>query len=210
MKKRILITGTSGVGKSKLAYELSKIYKIPFVETNILKTICRCYSGKIKSHQDLINFMKLNPEEGAKIQWELLLQRQIKFGNHYNSGFVTDRGHIDSWVYTSLQVLPYMEESSKERFIGDFVKKFTSVQRLFTHIIYIPYPDNWELEDNNIRVYNPTFQRKVDFLYKDVLRTYLRRELIHPESLSDTHPLVFEMGEVDLEKRIEVCKSFLI
>lgn len=209
MTKRILITGASGVGKTTLANELSKEFNILKIGVSIFDKIPPDLKGIIKTHEDLIRYCKLNPEKGASIQFETLLSRQILFGNHYNSGFVTDRGHIDSYVYTSLEVTPYLSKDSFwDNYIERFIRKVKGIHRLFTHIIYIPFVEDWVIENNGIRVVDTKFQKEVDGEYKRLLAPYINNPYILHDSM-DMGPRVIELGERDLVKRIEVCKAFI-
>jgi energy-coupling factor transporter ATP-binding protein EcfA2 len=214
MNKRILITGPSGMGKTTLAQKLAKEYNLPFVGVSI-KDVCNRYGHDFTTHQDIIDFMKLNPYGGFELQYQLLKWRQMTFGDHYSKGFITDRGHIDSLVYTWNQVFKNMEDARDVSILWDkFNRKARSVHRLFTHIIYLSWIDDWEVEDDGVRVADPTFQMNSHLKYMETISSFMQLSL---DSIQNntiyTHgnffPYVLMLEESDLERRTEICKAFI-
>lgn len=217
MKKRILITGPSGIGKTTLAEVLSKKYSLPFIGVSMKTDIAEQHNPSLNTHQAIIDFMEKHPAEGFDMQWKLLMKRQILFGEYYTNGFVTDRGHIDSLVYTWIQVIKKMENWPEEKKLllwNKIQKKATSVHRLFTHIIYLPWVNNWKLEDNGIRVYDPNFQRESGLIYSKVVKDLMRLTL---EELKvgmvyegdGTLPYILMLEENNREERIKFCINFI-
>ena len=66
---KIFISGVSGVGKTTMAKQISKDYKIPFIEGSS-KVLWDKYN--IKSHIELIKKTYLEPQFGLDFQNELL------------------------------------------------------------------------------------------------------------------------------------------
>ena len=159
MQPRILITGPSGVGKTTLAKWVSEEYQIPFVSVSIIRDICKY--NDITNHQQIIDLSSTNPELHDLMQWELWVTRINKFMEHQLSGFVTDRGHVDSLVYMSMQGKP----SSLPRFINGS----KLVRNLFSHIIFIPMTPGWEVKDDKKRIANKEYQLRVSRVYVDIL-----------------------------------------
>lgn len=165
MMPRILITGPSGMGKTTLAKWISQEWEIPFVSVSILRDIAKC--NDIKTHQDVIDLAKIDPDKHDLLQWELLSERFQAFSAHQRSGFVTDRGHIDSLAYVRTQ--SYRDENWNK-----FLNLAKRMDRLFTHVIFIPFIEGWELEDDGKRIPNSDYQNLMTFMYEQQLGKFNR------------------------------------
>lgn len=169
MNPRILITGPSGMGKTTLANWVAGSWQIPFVSVSLIKNVCKCYG--LKTHEDVIRFSKNNPDKGLLLQLELISERANKFQQHQLSGYVTDRGHIDSIVYTEMQSLKYMG-NNESHLINPIYQIAKTIAQQFTHVIFIPWIEGWEIEDDKVRVVDSEFQFNVSLKYETILREF--------------------------------------
>lgn len=192
MSLRILITGPSGMGKTTLAKWLAEEYKIPFTSVSMIRDICKC--SDVRNHQDIIEVGKNNPTAHLMLQWELIVERYSKFCENQLKGFVTDRGHIDSLVYTSSQTY-----SSNPSDFNKFINLAHKMKELFEYVIFIPYTPGWKVEDDGKRVANEKFQSDISdtFLYYYKLLGY------------HTHNKSLILREHHFEKRKEKVCDFI-
>lgn len=198
--KRILITGPSGTGKTTLAKKISEDYGLPFVKLSAMDVTCKCHG--IKNHQDLIDFSEKDPIKGAQIQMELLSQRQILFGDNFEKGFVTDRGHIDSLVYSKIQVVPFLK--NPKTFWDIMIQKAISVNRLFTHIIFVNTLLPGSIEENGIRVIDRCFQNRTKEVFNEVIETL---DNFNPGP--GYHPVYLILETTSFSMRVKVVNEFL-
>lgn len=209
--KRILITGPSGMGKTTLMNHISLDYKMSSVGIGIIPLMQKYFPGEnVSNHKSVIELMKKDPFKGLKVQFELLMGRQLLFGNRLNESFVTDRGHIDSLVYTSDQVFPYLDMDDPEtRILKDkFIKKARSIHRFFTHIIFIPYLEGWKFEDNGVRIIDPEYQLYISQKFQIILAPFMEPDIqVIPDV--DFGPKVLLLESHDFEQRFQRTKKFI-
>lgn len=157
---RIFICGPSGVGKTKLALELSKQTGIPFIESSA-SDLWKQFG--FKDHSDAITKSMEDHELALKYQNAILDIREGKLKQHRN--FITDRSPFDSMVYFMIQ------NSSKTNPIiaEEFRRRCHEVARLGNQVIYIPFGDHIILEDNLERIPNPMFQYMVNSVFQSVI-----------------------------------------
>lgn len=211
MKPKILITGPSGMGKTTLAKHLAEKFGLPYLSIGILDNVCKCHG--LKTHQDIIDYSKKHPLFGGQLQMELMAIRSHKFNQYKNEGFVTDRGPIDSLVYSELQVVRYMGDNSHV-FMESLYKRALSDLRIFTHVILIPWIDGWEIEDNGVRVVDSNFQKECSDLYLHYISKITNSSLTSIREVRNTmitrsfYPHYMILKEEDYSFRIDKCKTF--
>jgi len=192
MNTNILITGPSGMGKTTLAKWVAEHYHIPFINHSIMDFIP--VEENIKTHKEWIQLSKTKPDLALQCQLNLLMGRANSFYDHLAKGFVTDRGHIDSLVYTSTQCSP---STNPEYNILNWMFKMSSrIHDLFTHVIFIPWIDGWELEDNNVRIIDPNYQKTISQKYETVLDLFSKHKVLTLETS-------------DFSKRQQIVEDFI-
>lgn len=155
-KLRICISGPSGVGKSTLAQEISKVYKIPFITTST-KPLWDRY--KIKTHKELIERTLIDPAWGLDFQDEVLGYRIDQLVGV--DEFITDRAPLDNLAYYLMQ----NSHSSTEEQTSRYITKCKDALNIFTGIIVIPFTDEIVLENDGKRVANKYYQEYTNSVF---------------------------------------------
>ena len=211
MKPKVLITGPSGMGKTTLAKYLAERFNVPFINVGMVSNICKCHG--LKTHKEVIEYSKENPNMGGQLQIELMASRSTMFFKHQASGFVTDRGPIDSLVYSELQVAQYMPEGN-HRFMEFMIKQATSDIRAFTHVILIPWIDGWEIENDGVRVVDPEFQKQCSEIYLHYISKFSQSGITALKAATNIfitksyYPHFMVLKEYNFKERQKACQTF--
>lgn len=173
MKEKIFITGTSGIGKTTLAKDLSVRLGIPFINGSS-SVLWKEYG--ITSHRELLEMNYKDPDKAFKFQHDLLLVRED--ATKGLDSFITDRSIIDNIVYFLYQNSTYLSREVTENYL-ELCRQ--SYKRMFPEgsddfrLIYMPRytKDNIpDLEDDSKRIANPYFQNVMDEIFRYVISDY--------------------------------------
>lgn len=151
-KRKIVLTGASGVGKSTLAKELSQRLGLPFIP-EIGRELC------IAKGYSRIGDIPADQQEAFKRE---VLETQIKHEDGL-SEYVADRSSIDCWVlwqrWNICTAMTYDTES--------YYEKARTQAESYTHIIYLP-PLFPAIEDN-FRWTEPDYIKQIDRIVRTTL-----------------------------------------
>lgn len=191
-KKRICISGPSGVGKTTLAKYIEQGWGIPFITCST-----KPLWGKhgINSHEELIKKTTLFPQWGLDFQDEVLNYRTEILRDV--DEFVTDRSPWDNLVYFFLQNLHLCNESEVEK----YMYKCNKAMNMFNGLIYIPYNHETILENDRKRIANKYYQDLVNQTF------YLCRSANYIKYSSDRPELTLRYW--DFSTRINQLKNWM-
>lgn len=185
--KKIFISGVSGSGKTTLAKYIAARYRIPFINGSS-KVLWEKYN--VKSHKDLITKCNEDHKMAVDFQYELLEYRKEQLKGV--SEFVTDRAPLDNLVYYLLQI-SHMEETEAT---NGFVEACESTYDLFEYQQIFIDMEYYPIEDDGYRIVNAHYQRMVNCVFKDIIRS---GKLIQRDNLT----IVNDWGWEDRVKLVE-------
>ena len=160
---KIFISGVSGVGKTTMAKQISKDYKIPFIEGSS-KVLWDKYN--IKSHIELIKKTYLEPQFGLDFQNELLDYRKNLIEK--NDSFVSDRSPLDNLTYFLLQVSDKLGSNETLKYIEKcneaYPNKYIQVYLGFNYNMGKEF-----FENDGFRINNIYYQFMVDAVFRQII-----------------------------------------
>lgn len=160
---KIFISGVSGVGKTTMAKQISKDYKIPFIEGSS-KVLWDKYN--IKSHIELIKKTYLEPQFGLDFQNELLDYRRNLIEK--NDSFVSDRSPLDNLTYFLLQVSDKLDSNETLQYIEkcsqSYPNKYIQVYLGFNYSMGKEF-----FENDGFRINNVYYQFMVDAIFRQII-----------------------------------------
>lgn len=190
-KKRIMICGTSGTGKTTLANHISELYELPFISTSA-KAVWRDFG--FKSHAGAHTRSVLDKGIGMEYQMSILEQRYKALQGEQ---FVTDRSFVDNATYMLMELGHLVTNSEVE----DFLKYCSKGMSKCDLLIFIRWTKDIVLEDDNNRIVNNYYQAMVDKIMEWVLYSgYI------------TNPYNTKVKEItmwDFETRIKLVDGWL-
>jgi nicotinamide riboside kinase len=170
---RIIITGTSGVGKTTLVEMLAPVLSLPIIPELGRKLCTEMGYEKIGDIHDQEEFKRK------------VLRAQIKVEDQTNS-FVSDRSTIDCWVlwqrWNLCQAMTFDTE--------DYYRLAKQQSEKYSHIIYVP--PMFAPPEDGFRWTDPDYQKQVDRLVRMTLyewnlleRTYVVQSPQNKERLAE-------------------------
>lgn len=192
MKRKIMICGASGVGKTTLANHMSELYNLPTFTTSASQLWDK-YG--FSSHADVLKKCMQSIGMGMGYQLEILENRQKEIGDR--TEFVSDRSYVDNIVYLMLQ----NGSQLTEKMINPFLEVARKGLQEIDGIIFIRFTDQVFLENNNRRITNCYYQSMVDSVFDWVLTNY---EIGLP-----TFGKLLELKMWDFETRIKVVDKWV-
>ena len=163
MRKKIMICGASGTGKTTLAKHMSELYEIPYVTTSA-KAVWPKFG--FKNHEDAIRQSAIDPKIGYDYQVKILQNRAITLAGE---AYVTDRSFIDNITYMLLSVGHAITTCETEDFIDICSEKMKGIDG----VIYLKWGYDILLEDDGNRVKNPYYQVMVDRIISHIIEDNL-------------------------------------
>lgn len=152
-KKRVVIIGSAGVGKTTLFNRLSKRVSLKLIPEQA-RIICKKFGFK--------NIYEIkNP---TKFRWEVLNQHR-HLENKYTN-FLADRSTIDCWVHH----MRWDWNNNKTFEAEKYFKKAKSQALKYSHIIYIPRLI--EPEEDGFRWNDDDYQNQIDRMLLNTLREW--------------------------------------
>lgn len=192
---KVVLAGASGSGKTTLARALAAYFGFSFIENSaglIMNNLWRerlyhqfGYNGDW-GQRKVINESHIQPEFGREFQNSVLHARvglANMEGNH-----IYDRSSLDPIVFYLNQVVHNDEQRVSEAFIRQCVKSLGNVDL----ILRIPLQNpNDEIENNESRVNNWFFQKKIDDMFDTAIDLVMkfRKELYGKEIKVQTCPV---------------------
>jgi hypothetical protein len=167
-KKRIVISGASGTGKTTLAYWTAKHYNIPFISTSAKNLWAK---HGIKTHQELITKGEQDFQWGIDFQFELLEYR-LQVTSKLDE-WVSDRGPLDNIVYFLNQ---NSQNADKDTTLTYLTRALDFMRIKQTHQIMLAFSKEIPLEtkgNDGMRITNPYYQYMIDAIYQRVMETYI-------------------------------------
>ena len=165
---KILIFGTSGIGKTTLAKHLSETLDIPFINGSS-SVLWDKYT--ISCHNDLLKMNVINPEIGLRFQYDLLHYRNELLQGL--TSYVTDRTIVDNLVHFLFQNAPYLTDKQVEQYIEACIGSFDTQNKnnkwiFLTRDFYIG-DEMPKVPSDGKRIENNYFQDVINDIYDRVL-----------------------------------------
>jgi len=192
--KRIFISGASGVGKTTLAKEISKVFNVPFISTSAKKLWPRY--GFI-DHRDAIRKSISDKQTCIKYQWDVLYDRRNSLKGEPE--FVTDRSPFDNYIYFMNQGGFLFTQDQ----CGKYARGCRISLELGDIVIFLRFTDDIIIEDDKYRIVNWDFQKMMDGL----IETVIKRNMIYHKTMGIP---VFEINTWDFEKKMGQVKNILL
>jgi thymidylate kinase len=218
---KIVCAGPSGSGKTTLAKAIAKELNLKFIENSAGLVMLPEDKESLKNRymytgahgqKGVINQSHLNPSFGFDFQYSILRARTKLLAE--NDNIVLDRSPLDPIVFYLNQVAHNQTQFLSESFIESAAQIFLNSG--ITHLIRIPLlnPER-TIEDDNSRVPNWYFQKKVDYLFDlaiELVGVYFEKNLnlegtIHGKGLS--LPKVHRVNTWDWERRFQTALAFV-
>lgn len=187
---KVVIAGASGSGKTTLAKALAEHYGWHFKENsaglimgNINKAVLEAthgYSGDW-GQRKVINYSHGFPEFGRNFQQFIFEARKRLI--EYPGNAIYDRSSLDPIVFYLNQVVHNDMQDDSEHFIHQCITGLRKVDLILR--IPLQNPERC-IEDNNSRVANYWFQRKIDTLFDLAIQLVLEENQRNPYLL-DNH-----------------------
>lgn len=199
---KILICGTSGIGKTTLAKYVAEKYNIPFL--NGSSTVLWKKYG-VTCHKELLLLGINEPEKGLEFQYELLDVRKKLLEGH--DEYVTDRSIVDNLVYFLYQNAPYVSDKEVREYIRYCLSTFSIYDRqnkwiFLTRQFYVGN-EMPVITNDNKRIENNYFQDVINDIYD---RVFEKRML----GLNLTHyGNYLKLRDYNWETRIEKVNNFI-
>lgn len=150
IKKRIILTGAQGTGKTTLMNELAK---------DGTRTISHIRKTAAEHGIDISSAS----EEGQK-----LLYKTLKKELSSKKNYISDRGLTCVAAYTFDKALTgEIKKAVADKQYTDFVKFMQDNPDVL--VVYVPV--EFEVEDDGVRSIDKEFQAKIDFLISNILET---------------------------------------
>lgn len=183
---KVVLAGPSGSGKTTLAKALATHFNWTFVENSAGLIMDDINKQSLKDRfgygnwgqRKVINESHTQPAFGREFQRYILSARERLInadGNH-----VYDRSALDPIVFYLNQVVHNDGQEDSEQFIHACISRMYNVDLILR--IPLQNPDR-EIENNESRVNNWFFQRKIDKLYDEAI------DLLHMENHFNPHLL---------------------
>lgn len=189
-KKRIMICGASGTGKTTLANHISELYELPFISTSA-KAVWRDFG--FKSHAGAHTRSVLDKGIGMEYQMSILEQRyKVLQGEQ----FVTDRSFVDNATYMLMELGHLVTNCEIEDFLGLCSKGMSKCDLL----IFIRWTKDIIFEDDSNRIMNNYYQAMVDKIMEWVIYSNMIKMAYCP---------VKEITMWDFETRIKLVDEWL-
>lgn len=149
IKKKIFITGPSGMGKTTLAKYIEDRFHIPHISTSASKLWPK-YG--FKNHERAHQMSAIDPLKGLDYQFDILNERMKALV--IEEEWVCDRSPIDNFVYFMLSVAPYIPFEDT----WGFIQKIKQAMSMGNHLIIIPFTPDIRLDGPN-RIKNPYYHQ---------------------------------------------------
>lgn len=166
---KIVIAGASGSGKTTLARALAAHFSFQFVENSASLIMDPMWKEQLNmaygykgnwGQRKVINESHINPKFGRDFQVGILHARFMLANTYGNQ--IYDRSSLDPIVFYLNQVVHNDQQQVSEAFIRDCVRSLSNIDL----ILRIPLQNpNDEIENNESRVNNWFFQKKIDDLF---------------------------------------------
>lgn len=175
---KVVIAGASGSGKTTLAKALAANFGWGFIENSAGKIIGTpdklelsnkySYEGNW-GQRKVINQSHIMPQFGRDFQ-EAVLQARM-YLREQPGNYIYDRSSLDPIVFYLNQVVHNDTQYISEMFIKECVRGLRGIDLILR--LPLQNPDE-KIEDNNSRVANWFFQKKIDDLFDTALEMVLK------------------------------------
>lgn len=208
---KVVLAGASGSGKTTLAKAIGEALNLSFNENSaglIISAQDKEYMKRQFGYEGnagqrgVINKSHTNPQFGLYFQHAILEARKKLFSAKDN--MVLDRSPLDPIVFYLNQLVHNFSQQETDFFVEMCLDAI--IEARITHIIYTPLQNpKREIEDNDSRVANYYFQKKIDMLFGYVLELLKRRCIqMHVEC-----PKIHQTPCWDWDKRLSDSLYFL-
>jgi hypothetical protein len=185
---KIGLIGSAGIGKSSIAYEVSKKLDLCFLKSkDITRPILKKYGYDYSTGECVEKFLSKK-----EIEFEIVDKRTYQ-ESLLTGGFITDRTTLECFVYALLSVEKYVDDE-----ITLLEKICYENMKHYSHIFYFPYKNGW-LEDNGLRTVNTFFQWKIDLIIRGLLDDWS----VDVIPINHDNPVEFIINYISEEKNQE-------
>lgn len=156
---QVVFSGGQGCGKTVLAHYVSKQLGIPYIGVETRKYM----PDGIKSHLDVIKLSVNDPQKAIDFQTKLIEDRAELFEKWKYKSYVSDRAVVDSFVYYLMHNSMFDTLEHTDYLYNLTVKSIENVG-----LTYIFRNDHLVVEDDNVRITSPYYQRAYGVLLNSV------------------------------------------
>lgn len=174
---KIALCGPSGSGKTTLTKFITANSELPFISNSAqdlmsedtIQTFEEVYGfDREAGHKGVIKLGHQDHNFGKDFQLSLINERAKLITG--TEKFIIDRSPVDNLAYYLLQAAQYQAESFTETMI-DLAKNAVNDLDI---VIFVPYIEGNEVEDNGSRIPNRYFQSLVNGVFENTINKYLK------------------------------------
>lgn len=168
-QKRIVLIGSSGVGKTTLLNKIKNKLDLQIIEEQA-RIIC--------TEQGFKNIYEI---KDSNLFRQAVLKKQITLEERLKQ-FIADRSTIDCWVHWVRWSYESAKTYESEKYYNQAFKQALK----YSHIIYIPIM--FKIKKDDFRWANPEYQRQIDRLVISTLHDWSlmkRTHIIQSENINE-------------------------